>query len=103
MLFSHVCMNWGTRKTSVLIRGWKLAQSARILSQGGNLVLRVQTNERCDEFQYKRRMLICLFFLARCPRLLARKENRLGKNGVEEIKAHPFFKGIDWDNIRKCK
>ncbi|KAG0356305.1 hypothetical protein BC939DRAFT_1008 [Gamsiella multidivaricata] len=34
-------------------------------------------------------------------RLLARKENRLGKNGVEEIKAHPFFKGIDWDNIRK--
>ncbi|KAG0056024.1 Serine/threonine-protein kinase MRCK alpha [Gryganskiella cystojenkinii] len=34
-------------------------------------------------------------------RLLARKENRLGKNGVEEIKAHPFFNGIDWDNIRK--
>ncbi|KAF9318271.1 hypothetical protein BG003_011581 [Podila horticola] len=34
-------------------------------------------------------------------RLLARKENRLGKNGVEEIKAHPFFKGVDWDNIRK--
>ncbi|KAG0289945.1 Serine/threonine-protein kinase MRCK alpha, partial [Linnemannia gamsii] len=34
-------------------------------------------------------------------RLLARKENRLGKNGVEEIKFHPFFKGIDWDNIRK--
>ncbi|KAG0257777.1 Serine/threonine-protein kinase MRCK alpha [Mortierella polycephala] len=35
-------------------------------------------------------------------RLLARKENRLGKNGVEEIKAHPFFKGVDWDNIRKA-
>ncbi|KAF9175522.1 Serine/threonine-protein kinase MRCK alpha [Mortierella sp. AD010] len=35
-------------------------------------------------------------------RLLARKENRLGKNGVEEIKAHSFFKGIDWDNIRKA-
>ncbi|KAF9925197.1 Serine/threonine-protein kinase MRCK alpha [Linnemannia zychae] len=34
-------------------------------------------------------------------RFLAKKENRLGKNGVEEIKAHPFFKGIDWDNIRK--
>ncbi|KAG0357385.1 Serine/threonine-protein kinase MRCK gamma [Podila minutissima] len=28
-------------------------------------------------------------------------ETRLGKNGVEEIKAHPFFKGVDWDNIRK--
>ncbi|KAG0201327.1 Serine/threonine-protein kinase MRCK alpha [Mortierella sp. GBA30] len=35
-------------------------------------------------------------------RLLARKENRLGTNGVDEIKAHPFFKGIDWDNIRKA-
>ncbi|KAG0203066.1 Serine/threonine-protein kinase MRCK alpha [Mortierella sp. NVP41] len=34
-------------------------------------------------------------------RLLAKKENRLGKNGVEEIKAHAFFKGINWDNIRK--
>ncbi|KAF9302164.1 Serine/threonine-protein kinase MRCK gamma [Mortierella antarctica] len=34
-------------------------------------------------------------------KLLARKETRLGKNGVEEIKAHPFFKGVDWDNIRK--
>ncbi|KAF9436878.1 Serine/threonine-protein kinase MRCK alpha [Entomortierella beljakovae] len=34
-------------------------------------------------------------------RLLAKKENRLGKNGVEEIKAHSFFKGIDWNNIRK--
>ncbi|KAF9182502.1 Serine/threonine-protein kinase MRCK alpha [Haplosporangium sp. Z 11] len=35
-------------------------------------------------------------------RLLARKENRLGKDGVEEIKAHPFFKDVDWDNIRKA-
>jgi serine/threonine kinase 38 len=23
--------------------------------------------------------------------------------GVEEIKAHPFFAGIDWKNIRKGK
>ena len=30
-------------------------------------------------------------------------ECRLGINGVDEIKKHPFFKGIDWDNIRNVK
>jgi len=33
-------------------------------------------------------------------RLLCEQENRLGINGVEEIKAHPFFKGVDWNNLR---
>eukprot|EP01100_Stratorugosa_tubuloviscum_P001005 TRINITY_DN1224_c0_g1_i1.p1 TRINITY_DN1224_c0_g1~~TRINITY_DN1224_c0_g1_i1.p1 ORF type:complete len:511 (-),score=212.74 TRINITY_DN1224_c0_g1_i1:67-1599(-) len=28
---------------------------------------------------------------------------RLGRNGVEEIKAHPFFTGINWDTIREQK
>ena len=28
---------------------------------------------------------------------------RLGKNGAQEIKAHPFFRGIDWKNLRKTK
>ena len=29
-------------------------------------------------------------------RLVCDKEHRLGRGGVEEIKAHPFFDGVDW-------
>ena len=36
-------------------------------------------------------------------RFLCDAENRLGANGVDEIKAHPFFKGLDWDNLRNMK
>ena len=30
-------------------------------------------------------------------------EHRLGANGVDEIKHHPFFEGLDWINLRKMK
>ena len=33
-------------------------------------------------------------------KLIAEPEERLGVNGIGEIKAHPFFKEIDWKNIR---
>ena len=36
-------------------------------------------------------------------RLLSKLETRLGKNGAQEIQQHPFFKGIDWTNLRKSK
>ena len=36
-------------------------------------------------------------------KLINCSNKRLGKNGAEEIKKHPFFKGLDWDNIRKMK
>lgn len=36
-------------------------------------------------------------------RLLCDADERLGANGVDEIKKHPFFKGIDWNNLRKTK
>ena len=26
--------------------------------------------------------------------------DRIGKNGVEEIKSHPFFVGFPWDTVR---
>ena len=32
---------------------------------------------------------------------LCEKEKRLGKNGIEEIKNHIFFKNFDWDNVRQ--
>lgn len=28
-------------------------------------------------------------------------ENRIGNGGVEEIKGHPFFEGVDWGHIRE--
>lgn len=33
-------------------------------------------------------------------RLLCDGEYRLGRHGVEEIKSHPFFIGIDWENLQ---
>ena len=36
-------------------------------------------------------------------RFITVPENRLGRNGIDEIKKHPFFKGFDWDNILKLK
>jgi hypothetical protein len=36
-------------------------------------------------------------------KLMSDSQDRLGNNGVEEIKSHPFFDSIDWINIRKIK
>lgn len=34
-------------------------------------------------------------------RLMCDVNDRLGTNGVAEIKAHPFFRGVDWENLRE--
>ena len=36
-------------------------------------------------------------------KLINNSNVRLGKNGVDEIKKHPFFNDIDWDNIKNLK
>lgn len=33
-------------------------------------------------------------------KLICKQETRLGRNGIDEIKKHPWFKSIDWENIR---
>lgn len=36
-------------------------------------------------------------------RLVCDSNDRLGSRGVEEIKAHQFFKGIDWEKLKDVK
>ena len=36
-------------------------------------------------------------------KLITNCNNRLGKNGSEEIKSHPFFKGVNWKKIKEMK
>ncbi len=35
--------------------------------------------------------------------LISNPDHRLGSNGAEDLKRHPFFKGIDWLTIRGIK
>jgi protein-serine/threonine kinase len=38
-----------------------------------------------------------------CSRMMTSAEQRIGKDGAAEIKAHRFFVGIDWDTLRECE
>lgn len=33
-------------------------------------------------------------------KLINHRDRRLGINGAQEIRAHPFFKGVNWKNIK---
>ena len=36
-------------------------------------------------------------------RLICDPKMRLGRNGIEDFKRHPFFHDMDWENIRNTK
>ena len=36
-------------------------------------------------------------------RLICDPKVRLGRNGIDDFKSHPFFNGIDWDDVRSLK
>lgn len=35
--------------------------------------------------------------------LICNTENRLGRGGAHEIKAHSFFRGVDFDSLRRIR
>lgn len=35
--------------------------------------------------------------------LVCNSENRLGRSGAHELKSHPFFAGVDFDNLRRFR
>uniref|UniRef100_A0A8C4RCF8 non-specific serine/threonine protein kinase n=1 Tax=Erpetoichthys calabaricus TaxID=27687 RepID=A0A8C4RCF8_ERPCA len=35
--------------------------------------------------------------------LISEREQRMGRNGIEDFQNHSFFTGIDWENLHRCQ
>lgn len=53
-----------------------------------------------DNLKFPAELHISPFAEHLIKRLLCDSDQRLGLYGADEIKAHPFFRGVDWENIR---
>lgn len=42
-------------------------------------------------------------FASKYCRMMTSADQRIGRESAAEIKAHPFFAGIDWETIRDCE
>lgn len=56
-----------------------------------------------EYFEFPDDIIISNHAMDLISKLINNADERLGKNGVNEIKAHPFFCGIDWKKIRNKK
>nr|XP_020766530.1 serine/threonine-protein kinase 38-like [Odocoileus virginianus texanus] len=59
------------------------------------------TEHTVDIMEYLRCSLHIIISLFPYSRFCIDSENRIGNSGVEEIKSHPFFEGVDWGHIRE--
>lgn len=53
--------------------------------------------------KYERVQCYLTLFCCCVFRLCCKMEQRLGQNGIDDFRNHPFFEGIDWDNLGDSK
>ena len=68
------------------------------------------TNEVCYKtinykkfLSFPKKILISDYIKDLIQKLICDSKFRLGKNGVQEIKDHPFFKGVNWNKLKDIK
>ena len=68
------------------------------------------TNEVCYKtinykkfLSFPKKILISDYAKDLIQKLICDSKFRLGKNGVQEIKDHPFFKGVNWNKLKDIK